>query len=55
MTGGRIRTRRAGAAALAIGALALAAALTLASAGGTAAERTCEGPGINHLPATSGF
>ena len=50
MNGGRIPTRIAGAAALAIGALAFAAVLTLTPASGTAAERQCEGPGINHLP-----
>ena len=50
MIGGRIPIRGAGTAALAIGALAFAAALTLAPANGTAAKRVCEGPGINHLP-----
>ena len=39
-----------GVAARAIGALALAAALTLAAAGEARAARECEGPGINHLP-----
>ena len=53
MIGGRIPTRVGGAAALAIGALAFAAALTLALAGGAAAERQCEGPGINHRPSAS--
>ena len=50
MIGGRIPIRGAGTTALAIAALAFAAALTLAPASGTAAERVCEGPGINHLP-----
>ena len=33
-----------------IGALALALALSLALASGAAADRACEGPGINHQP-----
>ena len=53
MIGGRIPTRVGGAAAPAIGALAFAAALTLALASGAAAERQCEGPGINHRPSAA--
>ena len=50
MIGAGIRLRLMGAAGRAIAGAALAAALTLAHVGGAAAERQCEGPGINHRP-----
>ena len=48
--GGRIRSRLVGGARRAIAGAALAAVLTLDLASGAAAERQCEGPGINHRP-----
>ena len=50
MIGDRFRSRLVGAAVRSLGALALATLLTFAAGGGAAAERQCEGPGINHRP-----
>ncbi len=50
MIGDRFRSRLVGAAVRSLGALVLATLLTFAAGGGAAAERQCEGPGINHRP-----
>ena len=50
MIGDRFRSRLVGAAVRSLWALVLATLLTFAAGGGAAAERQCEGPGINHRP-----